>query len=102
MKIYTIAGAKKKLQGEMRDSSRLKIVHSETTKKENFIKEVKVPSPVETPEIEDFEENLQIKEIEDFEENSEVSEIDDEQRDTLLSITSQLLELRAMLKKKPV
>ena len=36
--LYTIAGAKKKLQDEMRDSSRLKIVHSETTKKENFIK----------------------------------------------------------------
>lgn len=99
--LYTIAGAKKKLQSEMRDSSRLKIVHSETTKKENFIKEVKVPEPVERVEIEDVEEIPEIAEIEDFEENGEVLEIDDEQKEALVSIAAQLLELREMLRKKP-
>src|SRR5687768_1523388 len=99
--LYTIAGAKKKLQSEMRDSSRLKIVHSETTKKENFIKEVKVPEPVERVEIEDVEEIPEIVEIEDFEENGEVLEIDDEQKEALVSIAAQLLELREMLRKKP-
>ncbi len=99
--LYTIAGAKKKLQTEMRDSSRLKIVHSETTKKENFIKEVKAPEPVERVEIEDVEEIPEIEEIENFEENGEVLEIDDEQKEVLVSIAAQLLELREMLRKKP-
>ena len=39
--LYTIAGAKKKLQVEMRETTRLKIVHSEPSQKESFIKEVK-------------------------------------------------------------
>lgn len=99
--LYTIAGAKKKLQSEMRDSSRLKIVHSETTKKENFIKEVKAAEPVERVEIEDIEEIPEIEEIEDFEENGEVLEIDDEQKEALVSIAAQLLELREMLRNKP-
>ncbi len=99
--LYTIAGAKKKLQTEMRDSSRLKIVHSETTKKENFIKEIKVPEPVERAEIEEVKEIPEIEEIEDFKENGEVLEIDDEQKEALVSIAAQLLELREMLRKKP-
>lgn len=99
--LYTIAGAKKKLQAEMRDSSRLKIVHSENTKKENFIKEVKAPEPVEELEIEDFEdEELEIEEIEEVEE-VEALEIDEEQKEALISIASQLREMREILMKKP-
>lgn len=102
--LYTIAGAKKKLQAEMRGSSRLKIVHSENTKKENFIKEVKAPEPVEELEIEDFdEEELEIEKIEEVEEieESETFEIDEEQKETLISIASQLREMREILLKKP-
>ncbi len=98
--LYTIAGAKKKLQVEMRDSSRLKIVHSESTKKESFIKEVKVPEYVEELEVEDFEDND--LEIEDFDDdNGEARELDEDRREVLISITAQLLELRDLLKNKP-
>jgi len=45
--LYTTAGARKKLQSEMRETSRLKIVHSEPAQKEIFIKEVKPPEPAE-------------------------------------------------------
>lgn len=101
--LYTIAGAKKKLQAEMRDSSRLKIVHSENTKKESFIKEVKAPEPVEELEIGDFDdEELEIEEIEEIEETEiETFEIDEEQKETLISIASQLREMREILLKKP-
>src|SRR6187431_1084792 len=47
---YTIAGARKKLQNELRESSRLKIVPSETARHEPYIQPVTVP----VPEIEDF------------------------------------------------
>lgn len=98
--LYTIAGAKKKLQNEMRDSSRLKIVHSETAKKETFIKEVKQPEPEEI-ELED--EDLELGEIEDSDDDTSVeiaSELDEEQQEALSTLTAQLLELREMLKAK--
>ena len=86
--LYTIAGAKKKLQVEMRETSRLKIVPSDPAKKESFIKEVKLPAPVEDEEFE---------EIEDFEEIEPV-ELDEERREALTNLAAQLLELREMLK----
>lgn len=96
--LYTIAGAKKKLQNEMRDSSRLKIVHSENTKKESFLKEVKRAEPVEDVELDDE------IEFEDSEESveTEVTELDEDRREALVSLTEQLLELRELLKKKNV
>ena len=90
--LYTIAGAKKKLQVEMRETSRLKIVHSEPAEKESFIKEVKSPQPIEESAIED-----EIEEIEDFEEIEPV-EIDEERLEALNDLAAQLLELREMLK----
>jgi DNA-binding transcriptional MerR regulator len=55
--LFTIAGAKKKLQNEMRETSRLKIVHPEPAPKETFIKEVKSPAPSEDDiKIDDYEE----------------------------------------------
>lgn len=97
--LYTIAGAKKKLQGEMRESSRLKIVHPEPPKKENFIKEVKVQDPVEEEASETVEFEEEVGEIEDFE-SSEPLEMDDEKREALVNLAAQLLELREMLKMK--
>ncbi|MEP7037427.1 MAG: MerR family transcriptional regulator [Acidobacteriota bacterium] len=93
--LYTIAGAKKKLQVEMRETSRLKIVHSEPAEKESFIKEVKSPQPVEEVTIED--EIEEIEEIEEFEE-TETVEIDEERLEALNDLAAQLLELREMLK----
>ncbi len=101
--LYTIAGAKKKLQLELRDASRLKIVHSEPVKQETHLKAVKLPAPVEEaePEIEDLEENnfaADFDDTEDFVAADERFGIDDERREALKSLTSQLLELREMLK----
>jgi len=93
--LYTTAGARKKLQSEMRETSRLKIVPTEAPKKESFIKEVKPSEPVEEDLIEDYEADFD--EIEDFEENEPV-ELDEERREALTNIASQLLELRTMLK----
>ena len=106
--LYTIAGAKKKLQGELRESTRLKIVHSEPqsapVQKESFIKEVKLPEPEneeEILEIEDIEpssietENYQSAEA--FHQ-SEPVELDEERREALTNLAAQLLELREMLK----
>lgn len=92
--LYTIAGAKKKLQVEMRETSRLKIVHSEPAEKESFIKEVNSPQPIEEVTIEDEIEEI---EVEDFEE-IEAVEIDEERLEALNDLAAQLLELREMLK----
>ncbi|MDQ3179686.1 MAG: MerR family transcriptional regulator [Acidobacteriota bacterium] len=93
--LYTTAGAKKKLQVEMRETSRLKIVPSEPAKKEIFIKEVKSPEPVDKDLIEDYE--GEFDEIEDFEENEPVH-LDEERHEALTNLAAQLLELREMFK----
>jgi DNA-binding transcriptional MerR regulator len=97
--LYTIAGAKKKLQGEMRETSRLKIVHSEPATKEVFIKEVKAPEPIEIEEEIETENFDAVGEIDEFE-ASEPLELDDERREALTNLAAQLLELREMLKTK--
>lgn len=99
--LYTIAGAKKKLQLELRESTRLKIVHPEPQKERDYLKPVEMPS---AEEVEDFE-------IEDYiEDEDEVSEsydetpvsagvqMTDDKREALKSLAAQLLELREMLK----
>jgi len=95
--LYTIAGAKKKLQFELRESSRLKIVHSEPSKQENHLKAVKSAEPVEVdePDIEDFEASFE--ETGDLIKEEQLG-IDDERREALKTLASQLLELREMLK----
>ncbi len=102
--LYTIAGAKKKLQAELRESSRLKIVHPEPVKEREYLKPVETPQPSEEDfEIEDFDDEIET----DFEEEvyvspsvSEPITMNDERRDALKSLASQLLELREMLKTK--
>jgi DNA-binding transcriptional MerR regulator len=99
---YTIAGARKKLQNELRETSRLKIVPSEPVRHESIIQPVNLPAP----EIEEFEE------LEDFEAELEETEetiveaapvaINSERRQALSDLASQLLELREMLKTKKV
>ena len=100
--LYTIAGAKKRLQIELREITRLKIVPNEPVQKENFIKEVKLPEP---PREEIFELNLE--ELDGFADSPEtvsyqslapVEVLDEERREALTSLASQLLELREMLK----
>ncbi|CAN5370577.1 hypothetical protein BH10ACI1_BH10ACI1_25520 [soil metagenome] len=91
--LYTIAGAKKKLQAELRETTRLKIVPSEPSKTESFIKEVKAAEP----SLEEFIDEEEFIEIEDVEERAPV-EFDEERREALTSLASQLLELREMLK----
>ena len=97
--LFTIAGAKKKLQSELRDTNRLKIVHPEPAPKETFLKEVKTPqSPEQAVEIDDEIEKLdEIDEIENFQSAHPV-EMDDERREALTNLAEQLLELREMLK----
>ncbi|MBA2495418.1 MAG: MerR family transcriptional regulator [Acidobacteria bacterium] len=94
--LYTTAGARKRLQSEMRETSRLKIVHSEPAKKETFIKEVKAPESIAEDLIEkDYEKEFD--EIEGFGEIGLV-ELDEERREALTNLAAQLLELREMLK----
>ena len=95
--LYTIAGAKKKLQIELREISRLKIVQAEPAQKESFIKEVKFPELQGEVLPEEKFENLVIDEPEDFEHIQPV-ELDEERREALTNLAAQLLELREMLK----
>src|SRR5687767_5660522 len=91
---YTIAGARKKLQNELRETSRLKIVPNGPVRNDNFIQPVVAPAP----EIEEFEELEEFEpEIEDAE-SITVEEkplaINPERRQALTELASQLLELR--------
>ena len=97
--LYTIAGAKKKLQSELRETSRLKIVHSEPKERE-YLKPVEAPVPIQTEEehleIEDYDETPEVySEQEDFD---EPFTIHGERQEALKSLAAQLLELREMLK----
>ncbi|REJ78784.1 MAG: MerR family transcriptional regulator [Acidobacteria bacterium] len=93
--LYTIAGAKKRLQKEMREASRLKIVKSEPDDKE-YIKPVKKPESDEDLDIED----LEIGSIDDETEGKAGVAMNDETREALKSLAAQLLELREMLKNR--
>ena len=91
--LYTIAGAKKKLAIEMRETSKLKIVHSEP--KPTYLQ------PLPTPVFEDLEEEPIVEDIEQFVslENSQnqVSTQFEDKADALKNIAAQLLELRQMI-----
>ncbi len=109
--LYTIAGAKKKLQLELRETNRLKIVHSETpplqqAAKESFIKEVKIPEPQIEDIAADEMNETDILEvfggIEEFRQKAPPAtvEMNEDRREALTSLAAQLLELREMLKTK--
>ncbi len=98
--LFTIAGAKKKLQTELREASRLKIVHPEPIEKEVILK----PVPTVQPSEEDFENDgleADYGELNDFSVEEPYEEIQYENKpDALKHIAAQLLELREMLKVK--
>jgi DNA-binding transcriptional MerR regulator len=92
--LFTIAGAKKKLQSELRESSRLKIVHPEP-------KDADYPRPVEPRSL--FTEEAEIGAVELEESHTSDAHYSSvgltaEKRDALKSLAAQLLELREMLK----
>lgn len=92
--MYTIAGARKKLQNELREPPKLKIVHPE-------------PSPQQSDFDNDspglFDEDLEIEEIhaEPGAQNGTGHKFTPDQVDALRSLSNQLLELSEMLKNRP-
>lgn len=103
--LYTIAGAKKKLQVELRETSRLKIVHLEPAQKETFIKQVRLPEP-QQEELFEIEDEIEdsgnktsaIREAKIFAAAAPAVELDEDRREALTNLAAQLLELREMLK----
>ena len=87
--MFTIAGAKKKLQAELRETPKLKVVH-----------------PVQEGEIENgadtshglFEEDLVLDESEQAS-SSAIQSLTPERREALRVLAGELLELRELLKK---
>ena len=100
--LYTIAGAKKKLQSELRESSRLKIVPSDPQpepRPETFIQPVQLPLVEPEDELEvDDELESEIETIEHYDEEMPPVALDRDRRQALADLASQLLELREMLK----
>jgi DNA-binding transcriptional MerR regulator len=96
--MFTIAGAKKKLQLELRETSKLKIVHPEPQHVEHSHSNDNNPSLFEDEELElgDLTEDDAI-ELNDEPGNP----LNSDQRHALRSLASQLLELREMLKTPP-
>lgn len=99
--LFTIAGAKKKLQIELREQSRLKIVHPEPVQREVILQ----PVPTIQPSEEDFEddpiyEEDEFDEVEiSLDEPEEALPMNSERREALKSLASQLLELSEMVRK---
>ncbi len=98
--LFTIAGAKKKLQSEIREASRLKIVHPEPLARETILQ----PVPTIQPTAADFEDEPEyideMDEIGDFGGEIEVGlTMNSERREALKSLASQLLELSEMVRK---
>jgi DNA-binding transcriptional MerR regulator len=87
--MFTIAGARKKLQSEMREAPKLKIVHPEPSQEET---RTQTPSLFTDPAPEDDIE-LDLESIE-----PKVGAILTEQREAIKKLGAQLLELREMLK----
>ena len=89
--MFTIAGAKKKLQQEMRETTKLKIVSNETIGSEY------VMVPDLSPSL--FDSELEMAEQRSSQRNrGQVDLLSEAGRDALTSLSSQLLELREMLK----
>ena len=88
--MFTIAGAKKKLQAEMRETTKLKIVHPEPRVSESEDTADGVTSL--------FDDDLVIDESESKSPISTVQSMSPERRDAVRSLASHLLELREILK----
>lgn len=88
--MFTIAGARKKLLSENRESPKLKIVHPEPVREEIAV-ESQNPSLFEEHSFDDIELDLETVE-------PKVSALITEQREAIKRLGAQLLELREMLK----
>jgi DNA-binding transcriptional MerR regulator len=89
--LFTIAGAKKKLQTELRDSSRLKVVYPEPKQESEQLHAVDAPSL--------FDDELELEEPRQAPRpilNADILSKDG--REALRSLGTQLLELREMLR----
>lgn len=87
--MFTIAGAKKKLQAEMRETTRLKVVHPEPR--------LEADTPDNNGGVQGlFDEELVIDDNESYE--ARPQGLTPERREALKSLAAQLLELRQMLK----
>ena len=86
--MFTIAGAKKKLQAEMRETTKLKVVHPEPSNEDNH------PEANGLPRL--FEEDLVLDDQEPADRTN--AALTPERREALKSLGAQLLELRQMLK----
>ena len=85
--MFTIAGARKKLQTEMRETTRLKVVHPEPVPEENHS---------ETPTL--FEDDLVLDEPE-VAAAPRAGSLSASEREAIRSLAAQLLELRELLNK---
>ena len=88
--MFTIAGARKKLQSEMREAPKLKIVHPGPARNEGEDAN-DTPSLFTEPSLDELELDLDTVE-------PKVGAIITEQREAIKKLGAQLLELREMLK----
>jgi DNA-binding transcriptional MerR regulator len=88
--MFTIAGAKKKLQTEMRETSKLKIVHPEPKEKPEYLR------PVDPPGL--FAEELELSDSVQPSETVNGNILDNDKREALKTLAHQLLELREILR----
>lgn len=95
---YTIAGARKKLQSELRETSRLKIVPNEPVREPEMIAR---DTGEELAEIGDFELEADAPQPQ-FAVASEIAAPATDRHQALTELASQLLELRELLKRKTV
>lgn len=94
--MFTIAGAKKKLQSEVREGTKLKIVHPEPRVEQRSRPVDDTPSLFgDDPDVEDIE-------LEFHEDSETASELSHDQRHAIKTLATQLLELREMLKRPPL
>lgn len=90
--MYTIAGARKKLQAELREPPKLKIVHPER----------KAHDEVDTDSPGLFDDELELGEMSaESTKNGAGADFSGEQLEALRKLSNQLLELREMLRNRP-
>ena len=91
--MYTIAGARKKLQNELREPPKLKIVHPEPRPQQS-------EHDSEAPGL--FDEDVELEDlISEPSANGNGVRFTSEQREAIQSLSKQLLELSEILKNRP-
>ncbi len=91
--MYTIAGARKKLQAELKpEAPKLKIVRSET-----LSSDLEIPRSIDAPGL--FDDDISLDDVsESIDQLSSGRKLERDQIDALKSLAEHLLELREMLK----